>query len=118
LVKLLSVAGVRVGTSTSGEFIGAVDAVGAIVEVEVGVNVVAGVAFGSGVTLGVGVILGVGVTFGAGVIFGIGVETVGGVTVFAGDPIPIARPAAHIPKMAMTLGLTLLNFIVFVTPLY
>jgi hypothetical protein len=109
---------VRVGTSTSGEFIGAVDAAGAIVEGEVGVNVVAGVAFGRGVTLGVGAILGVGVSLGAGVIFGVGVETVGGVTVSAGDPIPIARLVAHMLKMAMTLGLMLLSFIVFVTPLY
>jgi hypothetical protein len=98
-VKLLRVAGVSVGTATSGGPVGVV-AAGGLVGEAVGVMLV-GVALGNGVTFGSGVTL-----VGSGVlVVGIGVE--GGVAVIADATLP-ATPSAH--NMIITPGLMLVGF--------
>ena len=95
-MKLLRVAGVRVGTATSGRRL-------VLVAGGLKVGIFAGV-------VGVGAVVLSGETTFIGVaVFG-RVDLAGGVTVIAGAAIPIARLATHNP--AITLGLILLSFMI------
>jgi hypothetical protein len=100
-VKLLRVAGVSVGTTTSGGLFVVADGCG------LGLGVLRGV-------LGVTVVGGVDFV-GVGIFGGTGVDLEGGVTVIAGDTIPIVRLVAH--NMAITPGLMLLGFMISTVPL-
>ncbi|WP_309733034.1 hypothetical protein [Chamaesiphon sp. OTE_75_metabat_556] len=102
-MKLLSVAGVSVGTTTNGGPLGVVtEGWGLAAGVALGV-MVGGVNFGDGVTFGSGVTL-----VGSGVLMVAG-GLAGGVTVIAGATIP-ATLSAH--NMAITPELMLVGFMV------
>ena len=113
------VAGVSVGTATSGILLGGADGWELTGVVPVGVTEVGGVVLLGGIILVGGVdlagITGLGAVVLVGKVILVGALE-GGVTVAAGVTIPIVRLVAH--NRAIMPGLTLLGFIVSAYPLY